>query len=266
MLRNVLLSVLITSSIFSCVPKKYGRHFQYTYHNYKSKKVISEPTKNLSVDKKSISAPNLSTSIKAQKNIPLPGKSFQNSVTKVHQNVEKEYSLNTSLPKERKPKVYKGKKGNRDKKRKIGAFGFTSIGLVLGSLIAGLAGISLGWVVTILAGALIIGGIGYDKRRNIKREKIKDEIGKNDRKTEPLGPISLGVLLSSLFFAANNIIPGFTILAAIAAILGGISFNKIKKNPEKWKGKFFGLFSIIVGTLVLVLLGIGGIFSGINFN
>lgn len=81
-----------------------------------------------------------------------------------------------------------------------------------------------------------------------------------ERKTEPIGLASFGLfLLTVLLVLAEGAVGLSTGLAAIfilaTMIGGGISHYRIKKDPKKWKGRFFGMFTIIAGLLFLLLLG-----------
>lgn len=95
------------------------------------------------------------------------------------------------------------------------------------------------------------------------KDNIKNkEKGKNatKRKTEPIGLASFGLfLLTVLMVLAEGAVGLSTGLGAIfilAAIVGGgISHYRIKQSPNKWKGRFFGMFTVIAGSLFLLLLG-----------
>ena len=66
-------------------------------------------------------------------------------------------------------------------------------------------------------------------------------------KTEGLGLAGFISSLVGLFIAG---IP----LGAIAVVFGGISLSKIKKNPQKYKGKGFAIASLIIGIIDVVAM------------
>ncbi|MEO9802421.1 MAG: hypothetical protein ABJF04_04200 [Reichenbachiella sp.] len=90
--------------------------------------------------------------------------------------------------------------------------------------------------------------------------RIEEKGDTSARKTEPIGLASFGLfLLTVLLVLAEGAVGLSTGLAAIfilaTMIGGGISHYRIKKDPKKWKGRFFGMFTIIAGLLFLLLLG-----------
>ena len=79
------------------------------------------------------------------------------------------------------------------------------------------------------------------------------------RKQEPIGLIGFGVgLLSVAAFISLVILGGagfFTILLGLTAIaLGLISLRKIKRRPDKYKGRTFAILGMIFSSLILAYL------------
>jgi len=94
---------------------------------------------------------------------------------------------------------------------------------------------------------------------------IMKKIAKGEPKVEVLGfagfmVVILGFILT--FFSSKL----FLIMCVFAIIFGAISLRKIKRNPDKYKGKRFALASLILGILgilgpVLLVLWWGGLFG-----
>jgi hypothetical protein len=84
------------------------------------------------------------------------------------------------------------------------------------------------------------------KKRDTIKENASGSKKTDHRKTEKLG--LTGFILSFL-----GIIPLFGIpFALLAIIFGAKSLKKIKKSPEKYKGKGFATASIVIGCAMLV--------------
>ena len=80
-----------------------------------------------------------------------------------------------------------------------------------------------------------------------------------NRKQEPLGLVALGVgLLSVAAFISLLILGGaglFTILFGLGAItLGLISLRKIKRRPDKFKGRTAAILGMVFPSLILAYL------------
>ena len=75
------------------------------------------------------------------------------------------------------------------------------------------------------------------------------KINNSERKIEKLG--ALGLIAGSvgfiLFSRLDGLIIPTIILGLAAVVFGTISLKKIKKKPEKYKGKVLALVSVLIG-------------------
>ncbi|WP_422359360.1 hypothetical protein [Reichenbachiella sp.] len=89
-------------------------------------------------------------------------------------------------------------------------------------------------------------------KRKFNRLKTTDvATHSSNRKTDPLGLTAFGLGIVGALGLIAAFYAGAGGLLAILAILGGgimglISVKKIKKEPEKWKGKGFGIFAQVL--------------------
>ena len=90
----------------------------------------------------------------------------------------------------------------------------------------------------------------------ISQTKMKQYL---NRKQEPIGLIGFGLgLLSAAAFISLVILGGagfFTVLLSLGAIaLGIISLRKIKRRPDKYKGRTFAILGMIFPSLIIAYL------------
>jgi hypothetical protein len=85
------------------------------------------------------------------------------------------------------------------------------------------------------------------RKRDNSKENEADIQKKDNRKTEKLG-------LTGFVFSFLGIIPLIGIpFGVLAIIFGAVSLKKIKRNPEKYKGKGLATASIILGCAMIVM-------------
>jgi hypothetical protein len=95
------------------------------------------------------------------------------------------------------------------------------------------------------------------KKRDNSKENAAGIKKTDNRKTEKLG-------LAGFILSFPGMIPLIGIpFAVLAIIFGTISLKKIKRNPEKYKGKGFAIASIVIGC-VMIAMNIVLLISSIN--
>jgi len=120
---------------------------------------------------------------------------------------------------------------------------------------------------------------GFNANNNSTKHPISlaDTIHNNEKKTDLISLLAFSsslfpyLLIPLLFIPIANILGNiltFSILAflLIGIILGFIGLHRIKKHPDKLKGKVFGILAIILGfllpiaiilSLIILLLTVG---------
>jgi hypothetical protein len=77
---------------------------------------------------------------------------------------------------------------------------------------------------------------------------IKADSVNPHRRTEPLGVIGFILGLIGLFISYWGLL-----FAILAIVFGAVSLHKIKKQPDLFKGKAFGIFSLMLGIVYFVI-------------
>lgn len=97
------------------------------------------------------------------------------------------------------------------------------------------------------------------QEKDLEKEKTPNGSA-NDRKLEPLGLGAFGLfVIASLIGFSTGFTSLLLVLIGLSMVGGGLSFHKISSNKKKWKGRFFGGFTVATGLLLLILLGISAL-------
>jgi hypothetical protein len=92
-----------------------------------------------------------------------------------------------------------------------------------------------------------------EKQKNSSFSKNNPQIDKTKRKPEPLGLAGFAFSISGLFFLGSLSL-ALIFLIATGSVLGWISYIRIKRHPDKYKGRAFAQVSIVLGYALLIFL------------